>query len=110
MIVWLVFYLYLFWVLYIAIMGVYRAHLDHRLSGIPKVLSYPLVIVGLATDAICQFTIASILFADLPVKKEYLVTTRLQRYIAEGGGWRYKVATYICNNLLDIFDPRGKHC
>jgi len=110
MILLVITYLYLFWVLYVAIMGAYRAHLDGRLIGFAKVLAYPLVIVGFVTDALCHYTLATILFADLPEKKEYLVTSRLQRYISNKEGWRYKVAKYICDNLLDIFDPRGEHC
>jgi len=103
-------FLYIFWILYIAIMGAYRAHLAGRLAGLSKLLAYPLVITGFTADALCQYTLATLLFFDLPMSKEYLVTSRLQRYISIGTGWRYDLAKYICNNLLDIFDPSGKHC
>ena len=105
-----VIYLYIFWVLFIAIMGCYRAHLDKRLIGVTKLLAYPLVIIGFTFDVICQYTIATVLFLDFANNGEYLVTSRLQRYVALNNGWRCKLANYICNNLLDVFDPSGNHC
>jgi hypothetical protein len=38
------------------------------------------------------------------------VTDRLQRYVSQRYGWRYRWAKYFCDNTLDIFDPRGDHC
>lgn len=104
-------WLYLFWCLYVLVMGAYRAHLDKRLTGVIKCMSYPIVLLGLGVDVISQYTIATIFFADLPVKGEHLVTDRLQRYIAFGpSNWRYKYAKWICDSILDPFDPSGDHC
>lgn len=101
---------YIFWCLYIATMGCYRAHLAGRLVGITKILAYPLVIFAVIVDIIFQYTVATVLFFDLPKAKEYLVTDRLQRYVAGKNDWRRKIAVYICDNLLDVFDPTGDHC
>jgi hypothetical protein len=105
-----VLYMYVFWCAYIAVMGVYRAYLSNRLFGITKILSIPLVIVGLIIDVFAQYTIAVIIFLDAPQWKEHLVTLRLIRYVNKETGWRNKLASYICKNLLDVFDPSGNHC
>jgi len=108
-ILFVVLYIYVFWCAYIAVMGVYRAYLSKRLTGITKVLAIPLVITGLMIDVIAQYTIAVVIFLDAPQWKEYLVTLRLMRYVKETG-WRSTLALYICRNLLDVFDPSGNHC
>lgn len=105
-----VLYLYAFWCLYIAIMGLYRASLSGRLIGATKVLAYPLVFVGLAVDVFTQYTLATVFFADLPAKGEYLVTSRLQRYMTQPGTRRYALSKWVCSELLDVFDPTGAHC
>jgi hypothetical protein len=101
-------YCYVFWLLYILVMGLYRASLDGRLTGLAKWLAYPVVALAILIDIICNITIASVLFLELP--KELLVTSRLSRYINVDTGWRKVNATWLCNNLLDYFDPSGTHC
>jgi len=102
------FILWLFWATYVLIMGFYRAHLNGTLRGVSLVLAVPFIIVGLVVDIVINITLASILFAQFP--REWLVTTRLKRYVAAGDGWRSRAANAICNRLLDIFDPSGNHC
>lgn len=102
-------FLYVFWALYILVMGVYRAHLSGRMSKAAYVLGVPWVLLGYMVDIIAQYTIATLYFVDLPKKGEHLVTDRLIRYSA-GSGWRKAKADWICTHLLDLFDPRGDHC
>jgi hypothetical protein len=99
-----------FWYLYILVMGLYRANMDKRLSGLTLWLAYPAVAVGYFVDLISNWTIASILFLEPPRFLTELVTDRLSRYIKSGSGYRKEYATWICQNLLDFFDPRGSHC
>lgn len=103
-------YLWLFWYAYIVVMGLYRAHLDGRLPRVGYVLGAPALAVGYLMDVLAQYTIASLVFLDLPRRGEWLVTSRLQRYIAHDTGWRAAKARWICDNLLDVFDPSGDHC
>jgi hypothetical protein len=100
--------LWLFYVFYVLTMGVYRVQLAGRLTGLSKVLLMPFVVVAVLMDVACQMTVATVVFLEFPT--ELLVTARLQRYMAGEDGWRKRVAVYICNNLLDPFDPNGKHC
>lgn len=103
-------YLWIFFMLYIFVMGVYRAHLAGRLSRTLLVLCGPAVLLGIIVDVVTQYTVATVLFLDLPRSSEYTVTKRFKRYIYEGAGWRSRVAAFVCDNLLDPFDPTDNHC
>lgn len=103
-------YLWVFWYVYILVMGLYRAHLAKRLNRFTYVLSAPALALGYAMDILAQYTLATVFFLDLPRRGEHLVTDRLKRYIAQGSGWRAKKADWICTHLLDVFDPHGDHC
>lgn len=99
-----------FWYLYILVMGLYRAHLANRLTKFTTALALPALFIGYVVDIVSQYTIATIIFRDLPERGEYLVTDRLKRYLSQETGSRYVKAKWICETLLDPFDPTGKHC
>ncbi len=101
-------YLWVFYMLYVYTMGVYRAKLSGRLQGLALLLLYPIVVVAALFDVLCNLTLACIIFAEPP--KEWLVTARLKRHHASDGGWRAALAGYVCDRLLDPFDPTGDHC
>lgn len=101
-------YLWTFWALYVLVMGLYRANLDNRLLGLNRLLGFPFLAIGALTDVLANITIATIVFMEPP--KEWLVTTRLQRYMKHTSGYRKTIALYICDHILDPFDPRGNHC
>lgn len=103
-------FLWAFWYLYLIVMGLYRAKLLGRLTWPVKVLGAPALVVGFAVDVLAQYTVAAIVFRELPEAGEHLVTDRLQRYLQDGSGSRYRKAKWICTHLLDPFDPTGKHC
>lgn len=104
----LVVWLWCLYALYALVMGVYRAHLAQRLSRVAYALLAPFVALGFVVDVLTNITIATIAFAEPP--RELLLTTRLQRYISDGTGWRRTVAAWVCDTLLDPLDPRGEHC
>ena len=106
---WLL-YLYLFWAVYILVMGVYRAYLTNSLPIFVKVLAAPMIIAGLAIDYFANWTIATAIFMQFPQSIKELVTDRLARYKSEDKGWRGKFAGFVCRNFLDMFDPNGIHC
>lgn len=107
-------FLYLFWVMYIFIMGLYRAYLMNRLTPLMLALGSPFVLLGGLMDVFSNMTIASVLCLDVP--REWLVTKRFEKYIRYSPTstgltlWRYRVAKWVCDNLLDPFDPDGNHC
>jgi hypothetical protein len=99
--------LYAFWVLYLAVMALYRAHLNKTLTKLGYALGLPLVAFGLVIDFIMNVTVFAVLFLELP--REWLVTDRLQRHMRRSG-WRFKLAKFICEGLLNFADPSGNHC
>lgn len=107
---WVLLYLYVFWLCYVLVMSFYRAHLLGKLTGVTKWVAAPVVGVGVLLDVAAQYTLASMVFIEPPHRSEHLVTQRLQRHINSGAGWRFRVATWVCTHLLDVFDPSGKHC
>lgn len=101
--------LYVFWIFYLAVMALFSAKEKGTLPKAALILGYPVLIVGAIIDLAMNAAVFSIIFFEPP--KEWLVTKRLARHIKKGSGWRQKLAKWICENLLDAFDPdhRG-HC
>lgn len=109
LVLWVAVFLWGFWGLYVLVMGLYRAHLSGRLSKPAYGLGSPYLAIGYAVDVLANLTVAVVVFAELP--REWLVTQRLQRHIAQGmGTWRGYLAAWVCTHLLDVFDPSGDHC
>jgi hypothetical protein len=102
--------LWLFWLLYVFTMGLYRAMLSGRLKGLSLVMCAPVVAVAFIVDLVMQFTVFAIVFAEVP--RDWLVTHRLRRYMRDlpPAHWRRRWADYLCRHLLDPFDPTGAHC
>lgn len=96
------------WALYVLVMGIYRAHMDKRLTRLTYAMALPWVVLGFALDVAVNLTVASLLFLELP--QELLVTSRLKRHITAPCGWRNRLAALICDRMLDVFDPTGNHC
>lgn len=101
---WII-YTYVFYLLFVVTMAAKAAWPE--LSSVPKVLLVPAALVALVMDVIFNLIPATVIFIDLP--KEALFTQRLDRYEAEDAGWRYKLALWICKNLLNPFQ-QGGHC
>jgi len=99
--------IYMLWIFFLAVMNLLRAQEAKTLSKTAYVLGLPLLIVGVLVDVLCNIFVATILFLELP--QEWVVTKRLGRLIVDTG-WRGSMARFICQNLLDRFDPSGKHC
>jgi hypothetical protein len=108
--------LWLFWLLYVFTMAIYRAKLAGRLSNVALLLAFPFVILAAAVDLTMQFTLASVIFREWPKrdasgKLEILVTARLQSYLKNPSGWRKTWAVAICTKLLDPFNATDEpHC
>lgn len=110
---WTLVYLYGFWLLYVLVMGFYRAKLQNRLSPLAFVLAMPFILLAFMADLIANLTIASFYFLQWPRHPLELVTDRLSRYMHTPeylGTWRANHAELICTNMLDVFDPSGLHC
>ena len=107
---WALAYLYGFWLLYVLIMGFYRAWLAKRLTRVALVLASPALLTGYLVDLLTNWTLATLLFWQWPQRPLELVTDRLSRYISTPSGWRTEPALWVCQSLLDYFDPNDRHC
>lgn len=97
---------YALWVLYLAVMNLSRAKRDNRLPRTSLYLGMPLLYGGLVLDCILNATVGSILFLQIP--REWTLTARLKKHI-KAFTWRGVIARWLAAELLDPFDPRGKH-
>lgn len=109
---WALLYLEAFYALFIAAMGLYRAHLARQLTPFAKVAGAPILLVMLVMDWLANWTLALVIFVEAPEDPLELVTARLTRYIGPDypDGRKKRWAAYVCTNLLDMMDPRGRHC
>ena len=92
------------WFFYLAVMNL-KVHVK-ELGPVAKVFGYYGLLLGLVLDLILTL-VFTLVFWSPP--KELTLTGRLKRHRAEGG-WRGTIAAYICDKLLNQFDPSGKHC
>ena len=108
---WLLVYLYVFWLLYVLVMGFYRAYLAKKLSTVALVLASPALGLAYLVDLVANWTIAALWFRELPKRPLELVTDRLTRYIdQQADDWKKAHANWVCKTLLDYFDPNERHC
>lgn len=95
------------WVMYLAVMHLREARDAGKLSKESASLGMIVLAIGYLWDGWVNFTTMTVLFVEFP--KETTVTARLSRHI-KGEGWRKRVATWFCRELLNDFDPSGCHC
>lgn len=98
--------LYLFFVMYVASMGMLRARAEAKLNKVLWALCLPFVALAMLVDFMHNVTVFSVLFAELP--KEWLVTERLQRH-AKQDTKRGKLARWFGSTILNAFDHTGDH-
>ena len=100
--------LYTLWIFYLAVMNLKRARDAGSMTRTALWFGYPVLFAGLLCDLFVNVVIATLIFADLP--RELTVTRRLKRYVTtRPGTWRANAAAWFALNLLDSFDPSGKH-
>jgi hypothetical protein len=95
------------WVFYLAVMSLWRAKREGLIGRYALVPGYATLVVGAVLDCLVNLTLMSLLFWDRP--RELLLTARLKRLIRTGG-WRGKLAYWVCRHLLNPFDPTNNHC
>ena len=99
--------IYALWLLYLAVMNLQRARDAGTLTRAAYCLGLPILYAGLMIDFLVNVIVLTFLFFDLP--REWLVTARLTRYAKGEIGRRRSIALWLAANLLDTFDPSGKH-
>ena len=100
---------YATWVYYQAVMNLKRVNDTVGLSPAAKVFGYPTLATGLVLDWVLNSTVFTVVFFDLPASKGELVTGRLKRYVKSATCWQLRLTRWLASELLDDFDPSGKH-
>ena len=95
------------WVVYLAIMNLMRVRDTVGLSIAAERCGKALLYFGLFLDFLCNVLTCTLIFRDIP--RDFLVTSRLQRYVDGPEGWRKDRAIWWAENMLDSFDPTGSH-
>ncbi len=101
---------YLAFGLYVITMALYGVHLRGRMSWAGYLLGWPWVLVAYVADVTLQYTLASVVFRELPPRGEWTVSRRLSRWkrddpLSRRGVWAAKTCRF-----LSVFDPKGDHC
>ena len=105
-------YIVYFWLLmqvtflcYVAIINAIPVKSD--ISWPAWIFLAPVVIVGITADVILNIAL-SIPYGDL--LREWMTTKRLQRYRKLPNSKRGKASCFICEKILNVFDPTKHHC
>lgn len=93
------------WLQYLAVMNLKENR--SKLTVAAKLWAYPMLWIGLLSDALFNFVIGTAVYIELP--REILFTSRCNRHLGDSG-WRGTVARWFCRNFMDPFDPAGRHC
>lgn len=95
------------WIFYVAIMS-FKAKLP-VMGPVARFHAYlALFVFGYPLDLIANVIVSLVAFQRLP--KKPLLTGTLKWWIASPDERRAKWAGLICRELLNPFDPSGKHC
>jgi hypothetical protein len=107
---WFLAFLFLTWTWYLALTPLKRARDDDtlsRISPVVKAAAYLLLALFLILDAAFNLVACFVFFRTYP--RDILFTASCERYLAEISA-RGATARWLCSNMLDPFDPSGKHC
>ncbi len=93
------------WVHYLAVMNLARNR--NKLTPFSRFWAYSVLAVGYPLDMLFNAIFGTLFFVELP--REWLFTNRCSRWL-DDDSWRGSLARWFCRNMLDPFDPRGRHC
>lgn len=111
MIVYILFFTWITWAFYLSAMQLKTARDQGKLTPASKVFGYPFIYAFVVLDVLFNLTIGTLFFLELPkiFDNEWYFTSRVSR-LNKRQDWRGKLARFFCTQLLDPFDPAGKHC
>lgn len=98
--------LYAFFIMYVASMGMIRAHKEQKLNVFLWVICVPFVVLSLIVDVLNNVFVFTFVFAELP--RELTVTERLKRHSIQRT-IRGKLARWMGTTILNAFDHTGNH-
>jgi hypothetical protein len=100
---------YLLWLFYLAIMNLKRAKDAGTMTPVALVLGYGIAVPGLLIDIAVNITVGTVLFLDVPRLSRLTLSARMSWYYEHDTGWRRSLSEWFARNLLNTYDPSGKH-
>ena len=97
------------WLYFVAAMRLQEVRDAKALTKAQRVVGAVLLCEGLLLDLLVHWLVGTVLFLELPARKEYTLSRRLWRLSNGPEGWRKRLATRIRTQLLDSIDPSGIH-
>jgi hypothetical protein len=94
-------------VMYIAVMGLQRAHDEQKLKPWAIKAGTVFMYFGLLWDVLCNVLIATVVFLEFP--REATISQRLRRLVQSPQGWRKSLAIWFAESLLNPFSNGGPH-
>jgi len=88
-------------------MNLKRARDAGTITPAALALGYPILAIGYVLDFCVNVTLLSLIMLDLP--RETTVSLHLRKLSETGTSYQKTIANWIAINLLDAFDPSGKH-
>ncbi len=85
--------------------------IKQQADRLPKPIYYALYIFGYGVfmcDILWNITFGSVLFLQLPHKKQLTLTYRMKYILITNDGWRFGLAYFICRRLVEPWD--WNHC
>lgn len=101
-----VFWTWVLWVFFLAVMHLREARDAGKIPRFAYPPAMATLFVGYLLDFAVNVVVLTIVMLELP--HETTVTTRLKRH-KDDGNWRGRIARWVAAQLLDPFDPDGKH-
>jgi len=97
------------WLYFVAAMRLREVRDAKALTKTQRVLGAVLLCEGLVLDLLFHLVVGTVLFLELPARKEYTLSRRLWRLSNGPEGWRKRLAIKVRAELLDSIDPEGIH-
>jgi hypothetical protein len=97
------------WLYYAAAMLLLERRNSGELTKEQTVLGKVALVEGLLLDLVVHLTVGSIVFWELPAKREYTLSARIWRLSNGAPGWRQRFAFKVRTRLLDSLDPKRIH-
>lgn len=94
---------------FVAAMRLQQVRDAQQLTKAQRVVGSVLVCEGLLLDLLFHWTVGTVVFLELPARREYTLSRRLWRLSNGPEGWRKRLALRIRTQLLDSIDPSGTH-
>jgi hypothetical protein len=88
-----------------------RRHELRTRRGLGYWLLVASIVPGIMFDVVYNWTFGVVVFLD--VTRDFTLSSRLKRYrdsLEYKGTWRMRWADWICEHLLNPYDPKGRHC